>query len=114
LRSPIAGRVDVLLVILLEHAQVPDRLGNGALGLGDVVCVVTNHLIEHLLRIFSRIDDRIDVGSGKLRDAPEDGLLAHVLPLVTADGTAIVRVRLDSTCQYFLISCEVRGWYDRL
>ena len=37
--------------------------------------VVTNELVEHLLRVFSAVEERVDVGLGQLRDASENGLL---------------------------------------
>ena len=50
---------------------------HGLLGLGDAVGVVADHLVEHLLGVLSRVDERVDVGARELGDAAEDGLLCH-------------------------------------
>ena len=75
--APVLGVADVLVVVVLEHAQVADGLGHGGLGLRDVVRVVTDHLVQHFLRILGLVQQRIDVCLRQLRHAAENGLLNH-------------------------------------
>ena len=63
--------------VVLDHAQVADRLGDRVLGLGDVVGEVTDELVEHLLGILGAVEDRVDVGPDELADAAEDRGLCH-------------------------------------
>ena len=83
--APVVGVGNVLGVILLEQAQVSDRLGDRALGLRDAVRVVPNHLVEHQTRVFSGVDQCVDVRLGQLGDPSEDRLLAHERVLSTLE-----------------------------
>src|SRR5690606_13809305 len=52
------------------------------LGLGDVVRVVADHLVEHLLRVLGGVEHGVDIRPSQLRYASKDRLLGHVvLPL---------------------------------
>ena len=77
LATPVAGGLDVLLVVLLHEAQVADGLGDGALGLRDAVRVVTHELVEHELGVLGGVEERVDVRAQQLADATEDGLLGQ-------------------------------------
>ena len=68
-------------MVLLEQTQVADGLCYCSLRLADVVGVVTNHLVQHLLRVLSCINQSVDVCLSELCNTAEDGLLSHNLLL---------------------------------
>ena len=72
--------------VVLDQAQVADRLGDRLLGLGDVVREVADQLVEHLLRVLGAVEDRVDVGADELADAPEDRGLCHRSRLLQVDS----------------------------
>jgi hypothetical protein len=78
LAAPVVRGRDVLLVVLLDQAQVADGLRHRALGLGDAVRVVAHHLVEHECGVLRLVEQGVDVGLRQLGDAPEDRLLSHV------------------------------------
>ena len=75
--APLDDGLAGLLEVVLEQAEVPDRLRDRLLGLTDVVRVVAEHLVEHLLGVLGAVEQRVDVGAHQLRDAAEDRLLCH-------------------------------------
>jgi hypothetical protein len=56
------------VVVLFGHAEVADRGGDGGLGLMDVLRVVPDHLVQHLLRVFGGVQEGVQVGLGELGD----------------------------------------------
>ena len=80
--APLARRFACLAGVVLEEAQVADGLGDGLLGLGDVVREVPDELVEHLLGILGAVEHRVHVGAHQLPDAPEDRCLCHFRPPV--------------------------------
>src|SRR5699024_48696 len=72
---PFGDGCDVGVVVLLGHAQVPDRLCHCRFCLGDVVGVVAHRLIMHGLRVLGAVDQGVDVLLRQLGDATEDALL---------------------------------------
>ena len=77
LSQPLGRRRAGLPGVVLEQPQVADRLGDGLLGLGDVVGEVADQLVEHLLGILGAVEDGVDVGADQLADASEDRALCH-------------------------------------
>ena len=77
LGQPLGGGLAGLALVVLEEAQVADGLGDGLLGLGDVVREVPDQLVEHLLRVLGLVEHRVDVRADELADAPEDRGLCH-------------------------------------
>jgi hypothetical protein len=75
--APLGRSLDVFLVVALEQAQVADGLRDRGLGVGDAVRVVANELVDHLLRVFRRVQQGVDVRADEGRDTSEDGLLGH-------------------------------------
>ena len=75
LAAPVLGRGNVFGEVLLEQTEVADGLGDGSFGLLNARGVVTHHLVEHLLGVFSGVEQSVNVRLGELSDAAEDGLL---------------------------------------
>ena len=73
--SPTAGVVYGADVVVLSHPEVADGLGDGGLGFTDVLRVVADHLVQHLLRVFGGVQEGVDVGLGELGNAGENTLL---------------------------------------
>src|SRR5690606_1347491 len=61
LAAPLLYFLLELGVVILGHAQVADGLGNRLLGLGNVVGVFANRLVQHLLRILQSIQSGVGV-----------------------------------------------------
>ena len=76
---PLAGGLDVLLVVGLGEPEVAHGHGHGVLRLGDRIRVVADHLVEHLLRILGPVEQGVDVRLGELGDPSQDRLLlSHI------------------------------------
>jgi hypothetical protein len=55
--------------------QVAQGLGDRVLSLDDGVGVVADQLVDHLLRVLSLVEERVDVRLGELGNAAHDRLL---------------------------------------
>src|SRR5690606_22833166 len=92
--APLAGGADVLLVVALEQTQVADGLGDRRLGIRDVVRVVADELIDHLLRVLGLVEERVDVRADERGDASEDGFLGHgVIPFLLGWLSVVIESR---------------------
>ena len=77
LAAPLADGLARLARVVLDQPQVADGLGDGLLGLGDVVGEVADELVEHLLGILGRVEHGVDVRPDELADTTEDRGLRH-------------------------------------
>jgi hypothetical protein len=65
--------------VVFHQPQVADGLREWlGLRLRDVVCEIPDELVEHLLRVFGLVEERVHVGAHELAHAPEDRGLCHV------------------------------------
>ncbi|GAC1383174.1 MAG: hypothetical protein NVSMB43_24000 [Pseudarthrobacter sp.] len=64
--APFVGGGQATHVLILGHAKVADGLRDRGLGLADVLRVVPDHPVQHLLRVFRSVQEGVQVRLGQL------------------------------------------------
>src|SRR5699024_1942490 len=86
LLSPGIGFFAILAVVIFGQPEVTDRLGDGRFCFGNIGRVVADHLIQHFLWVFGRVQHRVNVGFCHLRDSSQNGLFRHIRYLSCVTG----------------------------